>query len=474
MEYRNRLSRTRQAVSLILFLALLTAPGGAALRAEAAAWASGPAGWSAPQDVPRELHLMVGRSLVVTSPVRIKRVSIADPDIADAVIVSPHQILINGKVPGVVSFVLWDENDVSQSFDLFVELDVLEISQKIREVFPAEPVNIAVARDTVILTGQISSQAVADRIMEVVTATTPKVVSMMEVPAPPPPAEILLEVKFAEVNRAALSQHGLNIFSLGATNTIGSVTTQQFSPPNLRSLTSEGGQVSDVGFEVTKADFRFSDLLNIFVFRPDLNLGVMIRALEQRNLLQILAEPNLLTQSGKEASFLAGGEFPFPVVQPGQAFTSISIQFREFGVQLNFTPNLTPDGKIHLKVRPEVSALDFANALTISGFVVPALSTRRVETEMELADGQSFAIAGLVDNRVTEVLSKIPGLGDIPILGKLFQSRSKNLSTTELLVVVTPRIVRPMEAGEEADLPDFPKPFLDQEKSKPAGQPGQR
>jgi len=175
------------------------------------------------------------------------------------------------------------------------------------------------------------------------------------------------------------------------------------------------------------------------------HLGAVIRALQQRNLLQILAEPNLLTQTGKEASFLAGGEFPFPVVQGGTNFTAVTIQFKEFGVRLMFTPTLTPEGKIHLKLRPEVSALDFANALTISGFLVPAISTRRVETEIELGDGQSFGIAGLVDDRLTRTASKIPWLGDIPILGALFRSMSFQKNETELIIIVTPHLVQPLD-----------------------------
>ena len=194
-------------------------------------------------------------------------------------------------------------------------------------------------------------------------------------------------------------------------------------------------------------------------------MAALIRAMRQQNLLQILAEPNLITQTGKEASFLAGGEFPVPIVQPGATF-GISIIYKEFGVRLNFTPTLQLDGRIHLKVMPEVSSLDFANALTISGFVIPALSTRRVNTEMDLADGQSFAIAGLVDDRLTQTLRKVPGLGDIPILGKLFQSTAKNSTKSELLVVVTPKVVRPAPVEPLPAGPEFPEPFL-----PPAGPP---
>ena len=201
----------------------------------------------------------------------------------------------------------------------------------------------------------------------------------------------------------------------------------------------------------TGSQIGLSDLLNIFIFRPDINLAATIKALQEQNVLEILAEPNLMTESGKDASFLAGGEFPFPILQSTGGtggFAGITIQFKEFGVRLNFTPTLTPDGLIHLKVKPEVSSLDFTNALTLQGFVIPALATNRVESEMNLTDGQSFAIAGLMDNRVTEQMQKIPWIGDIPVLGKLFQSRSVNKSKNELLVVVTPHIIRPVAPDE--------------------------
>jgi pilus assembly protein CpaC len=203
-------------------------------------------------------------------------------------------------------------------------------------------------------------------------------------------------------------------------------------------------------------------LLNIFLFRPDVNVGLTIQALQQHSLLQMLAEPNLLTETGKEASFLAGGEFPFPVVQGGASGSvpTVTIQFREYGVKLTFTPTLTEGNRIHLHVRPEVSSLDFTNAVTLSGFFIPALSTRRVDAEMELADGQSFGIAGLVDNSVSEIINKMPVLGDLPVLGQLFRSKSFQKSKDELVVVVTPHIVHPMAAGQEPKLPDYPLPFM--------------
>jgi pilus assembly protein CpaC len=420
------------------------------------------------QEAPEALHVLVGRSLVIDSPRPLRRVSIADPTIADEVVVSPKQVLVNGKAPGAVSLVLWDETGQSQAFDVYVEFDVRGLADQLREIFPDQPVRVEAQKDAVVLSGQAGSQAVADKMLEMAKAASAKAVSLLTVPLPAAPGEVLLQVKFADVDRGALSQLGANLIGNPGGKNVGMISTQQFGAGQLL-----GGQVPSASSSVvtttssgvstiTSTGFTLSNILNVFYFRPDLNLGVAIEALQQKNLLEILAEPNVLTESGKEASFISGGEFPFPVIQGGGAGTlpTVTIQFREYGVRLYFTPVITPQGNIHLKVRPEVSSLDYTNALTISGFTVPALSTRRVESEMELRDGQSFAIAGLVDNQVTELASKIPGLGDIPILGKFFQSRSLNKTRTELLVLVTPRIVKPLTSAEVPSPPHFPTPFL--------------
>jgi pilus assembly protein CpaC len=407
---------------------------------------------------PQTLHILVGRSLVITSPNRIKRVSLADPAIAEAVVVSPTQVVVNGKVPGGVSLIMWDESGQSQSFEVLVDIDVLGLTQKIHEVFPAEAVQVETSKDVVMLSGRISSAEVADKILEVVKGSTPKVTSLMEVP-PTPAAEISLQVRFAEVNRQAVQQLGVNILRNFGTNHMPiSVSTGQFSPPTVTS----GGNTSATN--PSGNDFLISDLLNVAIFRPDINLDLFVKALQENNVLEILAEPNLLTESGKQASFLAGGQFPYPVVQAGSGaggFSSISIQFKEYGIRLSFTPTLMPGGIIHLKVEPEVSSLDYTNAVTIQGFVLPGVATNRVDSEMNLKDGQSFAIAGLLDNRVTEQFQKIPGIGDIPILGKLFQSRSMNKSDNELLVLVTPHIVQALMPTEVPAGPVFPLPFME-------------
>lgn len=412
---------------------------------------------------PQTLHLLVGRSLVITSPNRIKRVSLADPTIAEAVVVSPTQVVINGKVPGGVSLILWDESGQSQSFEVLVEIDVLGLTQKIHEVFPAEPVQVETSKDMVMLSGRISSAEVADKILEVVKSSTPKVTSLMEIP-PTPVAEISLQVRFAEVNRQAVQQLGVNILRNFGSNMPMSIGTGQFSPVQLGTTQSVTSNGSTSQTNTSGNDFLISDLLNVAVFRPDINLAVFIKALQENNVLEILAEPNLLTESGKQASFLAGGQFPYPVVQGtggSTGSTSVTIQFKEYGVRLSFTPTLMPGGLIHLKVEPEVSSLDYTNAVTLQGFVLPGVATNRVDSEMNLKDGQSFAIAGLLDNRVTEQFEKIPGIGNIPILGKLFQSRTLNKSDNELLVLVTPHIVQPLEPTDVPTGPVFPLPFME-------------
>ena len=421
--------------------------------------ASAPA--PAPAELPQVLHLLVGRSLVIASPTRIKRISLADPSIAEANVVSPYQVVLNGKAPGGVSLLIWDENEQTQNFEVSVDIDILALAQEIHEEFPSEPVKLEGAGDVVMISGKVSSAEVGAKILEFLKAATPKVTSLMEVPLPPT-SDILLEVKFAEVDRTLLNQFGINFLLPGGKN-IGTVSTQQFSPPNLSSATSSSTTGSSSGpTSGLTTTFTLNNLLNVFLFRPDINLGATIEALQQQNILQILAEPNLLTASGKEASFLAGGEFPYPVLQGTAVGGSqgITIQFKEFGIRLTFTPTMMADGTIHLKVAPEVSSLDFTNAVTISGFTIPALSTRRVESEMDLKDGQSFAIAGLINDQVTKELSKIPGIGDIPLVGKLFQSYSLNRSHNELLVLVTPRVVHGLQPAEVPAGPAWPVPFI--------------
>ena len=403
------------------------------------------------------LRVMVGKSLLINTTERLRRISVTDEGIASVQPVTPTQILVHGKAPGEVSLLIWDELERSRSFDLRVDVDVSACAEEERRVFPDEEITVTPSRAGIVLSGHVSTEDVSKRAGELASAYSPKVFNVLT-SGPLGSQEVLLQVKFAEVDRTALTQMGVNFVSTGAANTFGTVTTGQYGGFGNQTLNA-GGQTSAGN---TTSSSTISNVLNLFLFRQDINFGAVIEALQTKNLLQILAEPNLVAVNGKEASFLAGGQFPFPIVQPGQGFTAVTISFKEFGVRLQFTPVIMPNGNIHLKVAPEVSTLDFADALTISGFTIPALSTRKAETEFELQDGQSFVIAGLMDNRVTDIYNKIPGLGDIPILGNFFRSKSLQKSNSELMVLCTVHRISP--TNETPALPKNPKPFIDNDK----------
>jgi pilus assembly protein CpaC len=418
------------------------------------------------------LRVMVGKSILINTTERIKRVSVTDPSVADPIVVAPTQILVHGRSAGEVSLLIWDELERSRSFDLRVDVDVSAAAEEERRVFPDEQITVTPSRSAIVLSGHVSTEDVSKRAEMIAAAYSKNVVNVLTF-GPVGAQEVLLQVKFAEVDRTAALQLGINGFTPGTGNTTGTVGTGQFGGSTISTTTATTtgiGTTSITSVTPTPPIINVTNPLNLFLFRTDLNFGATIEALQTKSLLQILAEPNLIAVNGKEASFLAGGQFPFPMVQPGQGFTAVTISFKEFGVRLSFTPVIMPNGNIHLKVAPEVSTLDFANALTISGFTVPALSTRKAETEFELQDGQSFVIAGLMDNRLTDVVDKIPGLGDIPILGNLFKSKSLQKNKSELMVLCTVHRISPTNTPPAG--PANPQPFLDQnkfDKKKPSG-----
>jgi pilus assembly protein CpaC len=310
----------------------------------------------------------------------------------------------------------------------------------------------------------VSSKDVMEKVLSLGAAFVEKkedVVNLLQV-QPPKTDQVLLRVRFAEVSRSALTELGASLFTspLGINNTLGRATTGQFSAPGFSDLQWEKSS-SSFGGDVTKAEgkFTFSDFLNLFVLSEKYDLGVLIRALQTRGLFQSLAEPNLVSESGKEATFLAGGEFPIPVAQGSGSNLAISVQFKEFGIRLAFTPQVDGD-RIHLKVAPEVSSLDFSNAVVMQGFRIPALTTRRTATELVLRDGQTFAIAGLLNNSMNSTLQKIPGIGDIPVLGLLFKSKAAQKNRTELVVMITPQILTEGSQGVTGELPRISEPFL--------------
>lgn len=419
------------------------------------------------QDSTNDLSVTVGKSALVDFAKPIIRVSVGLGEVAEASAVSPHEVLVDGKAPGDTTMIVWEKGGGRQFFNVSVHSshavadDSLSgLRRELRASLPGQTVTVSADKDLIFLRGTVKDLSSSNRAVQI-ASTAGRVVNLLYVEVPPPPRQILLKVRFASVDRSLTNQLGLNLFSTGAANTVGTVSTGQYTPPTVSQPSGTSSAVATV-----------SNALNLFFFRQDLNLGATIEALESKGLAQVLAEPNVLAENGKQASFLAGGQFPFPVVQGLGTGTggAITIQFKEFGVRLNFIPTIMPDGKIRLQVAPEVSTLDFTNGLTISGFTIPSVDVRRVTTQVQLNPGQSFAIGGLLDNRETETLQKIPYISNIPILGKLFQSISKTRSNTELLVIVTPEIVEPIKAAEIPSL-NYPSKFLPPNSKIPMSNP---
>jgi pilus assembly protein CpaC len=406
----------------------------------------------------RDLPLLEGRGELLQFDRDIQKVAVAEPKIADAVVISPREVMINAKTVGRTTVIIWEQAALPTRYNITVTGDTTEwdnFRKNIQDSSNGGSVTVTGTGETLVLTGSVKSAEDSKKLASMAQTRAKTVINLLQAPPPPEPRQIMLQVKFASIDRVALSQVGFNLFSRNPT-LLGETSTQQFQSPRFSQL-----QFQNQGFSNTSVNF--ADLLNLFVFRPDLNIGATIKMMQQRNLLQILAEPNLITLEGKEASFLAGGSFPFPTLTTtstgGAVSPVITVQFKPFGVNLTFTPTVTSSGAIQLKVAPEVSSLDYANAVTLQGFLIPALSQRRAETEVILKDGESFAIAGLIDNRVIQTMFKVPGFGSIPILGQLFRSRTSQKTTDELLVVITPHFVRPLGKDEQAKLPEMPISF---------------
>lgn len=409
------------------------------------------------QDSTNDLTVAVGKSVLVDCAHPIQRVAIGLGDFATASAVTPTEILLDGKAAGETSLIIWEVGGERQFFNVSVRAastlsnDRLEgLRRELRTQLPGQAVKISADNGNIFLRGTVKDLGSSDRAVEI-ASTAGKVVNLLDVNVPASDPQILLKVRFASVDRSLEKQFGINFFSTGLGNTIAGVNTGEYSPPGLTPGT--GGAPTTLSL---------SNELNLFAFLPGLNVGATLEALENKGIVQVLAQPNVMAANGKQASFLAGGEYPYPTVQgtASGGAGAVTISFKEYGVRLNFLPTITPRGTIRLQVAPEVSSLDFTNAIEISGFDVPAIATRKIKTEVELRDGQSFAIGGLLDNRDTETYEKIPFLGDIPILGKFFNSMQKTRTNTELIVIVTPEVVAPIEAN--ATLPElkFPTKFL--------------
>jgi pilus assembly protein CpaC len=427
-------------------------------------------GVSLPAQNAEDLRLTVNKSVVIEYPSDVRQVYTSNPDVVDYTLSTTREILVTSKGIGNATLIIWNRAGQRTLYNVNVEMNLDPLRQLLKQSFPSEPITVFSSRDTVTLTGVVSSKDVVDKAGALAASLSKTVMNNLMMPPPGAEKQILLRVKFAELDRSKELQYGVNLLAGPGGNPIGS-GTGQFSngnftgqiavPPtssgSLTNCTAGGCQTTSSGNGGT---FNITQALNLFALDPKLNLGAFIKALQAETILQILAEPNLVTTNGKEANFLVGGQFPVPIVQGGATSGAITVQFKDYGIKLLFTPNITPTGNISIHLRQEVTALDLANAVALNGFSIPALSSRTAESTVELGDGQSFVVAGLLSNQEQSTLSKVPWISSIPILGALFKSKDEKNQRTDLIMIVTPEITMPL--GPNDARPDLymPKDFL--------------
>jgi pilus assembly protein CpaC len=400
--------------------------------------------------VEQKLHLVVGRSTFVNTRHRLTRVYVTAPSILDTYTASPNQVVVTAKKPGTSSLIVWDEAGESQAFLVTSDLNLEVLSDALKQANPNEAVKVTGNENRIVLTGTTGTEKVSKAAGDMALAYSKDVTNAIVV-NPSTIKQVNLKVRIVEVDRTKLNAFAINLFNQGGSNYAGSTTGQASSS---LSVTPQSA--------TAPASISFSNPLNFFLYSSKYNFGVTLQDLETLGCLQILSEPNLTTMSGEKGSFLAGGEFPFPVVQGGAGGqTSISISFRPYGVKLEFTPVVNTDGTIELHVVPEVSSLDYSNSVQISGYTIPALSTRKAETQVVLRSGETFAISGLLDKRTTDQFENTPGISSVPILGQLFKSKNVNHSAQELVVIVTPTIVDPLTDTTFPVEPKLPVPLMD-------------
>jgi pilus assembly protein CpaC len=398
-----------------------------------------------------QLHVVTGQSIILRGTSPMRRIYIGNPAVLQTFNGGPEETVLTAKEPGISSLVIWDDQGRSCLYTISSDVDPSNLRQALHEAYPSSAIEVAASQDRITLLGTVPTAEISEGAAKLAANYSKDVVDSLRV-VPIRGKQVQLKLRIAEVDRTKLEQYAVNLAKTIGNNQ-GSTSTQQFSSTQTSSNTTGQNLLT------------ISNPFNLFFGHLSNGLGVNLQDLESRNILQILSEPNLTTLSGVPARFLSGGEFPFPVAQGGGAGTSvaISVQFRPYGVKVDFTPTVNEDGSIHLKISPEVSTLDYTNAVVISGFTIPALSTRRTETEVELRDGESYAISGLLDRRATDSLSKVPGIANVPILGEIFKSKNLNHSVTELIIVVTASVVDPMKSPGSTDSPAMPVPNLNKQ-----------
>jgi pilus assembly protein CpaC len=377
-----------------------------------------------------ELRLTVGKSVVIDYPEDIRQISTTDPAILDASPVTTREILLNAKGIGSATMVVWSSNNQRMFYNVTVELNTDALKRILRDTFPGETIDVRTSGESISLNGTVSTKEIAERAAALAGVTAKTVVNNLSLPAEKVSKQILLHVKFAELDRLKAQEYGINFQSTGAFNFLGALSAGSVSGANLAGAFS------------------------------NLDLSVAIKALQNRNILQILAEPTLVAADGKEGEFLVGGEVPVPVLQGGGNSQGVTIQYRDFGIKLRYTPQITANKTIKLALYQEVSALDYTNATTLNNFVIPALSSRKTTTNVELGEGETFVVSGLLDNRDREIVNQIPAISSLPIIGALFKNRSTRKESTELIVLVTPEITMPLGPGDAKPELLYPNEFM--------------
>ena len=382
------------------------------------------------------LQVNANQSTLIDSTENIKRVSIAKPEIADVEVISPRQLLIIGKSPGTTTLVYWNVEEVPTTVDLTVGINVDLVREDLRKISPDQTFEVTAAGDALILTGTVGDNVVQTRLVEGARAYVKNVVNLLRVQKL---EQVLLQIRVSEIDRSLAKELGFNFLFRGNT-LVGGI-----SPPN---------NFNPIGGDPLTPLLGLGDQLNAFITKPGLqDFAVLMRALEDKGGLKVLAEPNLVVANGAEGKFLVGGEFPIVINTATGGTAAYSVSYKEFGIRLNFQPKISSNGEIYINVSQEVSELDYANAVVLQGFRIPALKIRKAESGLQLADGQTFVMAGILDNKVSRQVSKFPLLGDIPILGALFRSTRYQNNETELMMMVTPKIVRPLNKDEIPTLP---------------------
>ncbi|MDQ3651449.1 MAG: type II and III secretion system protein family protein [Acidobacteriota bacterium] len=383
------------------------------------------------------INVLIGQSKVITFDRPIGRFSVSNPEIAEAVLVSQQQVLVNGKTFGQVNFIAWDKStDKFLVFDVYVRTNLSLIDSQIRALFPSDDIRLSQANGSVVISGSVTDSSRVTQVEAVVQAAGFKTVNMLQSPVKNL-AQVQLQVRVAEVSRSKMRDYGTS-FSTARGNT-GTYSNSGAGPSSLNAFNKQ-----DEGLLST----AISPALNLFLLNNSAGVAAMFKALHSRGAVRSLAEPNLIAMNGQQASFLAGGEFPVPMVQGGAERSTVSVVFKEYGVRLNFKPTIIDEDHIRLEMEPEVSTIDYANGVKFDGFIIPGLKTRRARTGIELRDGQSFALAGLLDNSEVQSFSKIPVIGDIPLLGNLFKSKSFQKQETELMFIITANLVKPTSADD--------------------------